>query len=42
MAYKDRNPEKPVPVRIKFYNLLPAGAGGNLFLPVDETVMGSG
>jgi len=30
------------PVRIKFYNLLPAGAGGNLFLPVDTTVMGSG
>jgi FtsP/CotA-like multicopper oxidase with cupredoxin domain len=32
----------PRPVRIKFYNLLPAGAGGNLFLPVDESVMGSG
>ena len=32
----------PVPVRIKFYNLLPTGAGGNLFLPVDETVPGSG
>ncbi len=31
---------EPVPVRIKFYNLLPAGAGGNLFLPVDETVAG--
>ena len=30
------------PVRIKFYNLLPTGAGGDLFLPVDETVMGSG
>ena len=30
------------PVRIKFYNLLPAGAGGNLFLPVDTTVMGAG
>lgn len=30
------------PVRIKFYNLLPTGAGGNLFLPVDSTVMGSG
>jgi len=30
------------PVRIKFYNLLPAGTGGNLFIPVDETVMGSG
>jgi FtsP/CotA-like multicopper oxidase with cupredoxin domain len=32
----------PKPVRIKFYNLLPADAGGDLFLPVDETVMGSG
>lgn len=30
------------PVRIKFYNLLPTGAGGNLFIPVDKTVMGSG
>lgn len=30
------------PVRLKFYNLLPTGAGGNLFLPVDTTVMGSG
>ncbi len=30
------------PVRIKFYNLLPTGAGGDLFIPVDETVMGSG
>ena len=30
------------PVRIKFHNLLPTGAGGNLFLPVDTTVMGSG
>ena len=33
---------EPKPVRIKFYNLLPAGSGGNLFLPVDETVPGSG
>jgi len=33
---------EPKPVRIKFYNLLPAGAGGDLFLPVDETVPGSG
>ena len=32
----------PKPVRIKFYNLLPAGVGGDLFLPVDETVPGSG
>jgi FtsP/CotA-like multicopper oxidase with cupredoxin domain len=30
------------PVRIKFYNLLPTGAGGDLFLPVDETIPGSG
>ena len=29
-------------VRVKFVNLLPSGAGGNLFLPVDKTVMGSG
>jgi FtsP/CotA-like multicopper oxidase with cupredoxin domain len=34
--------EQPVPIRLKFYNLLPTGAGGNLFLPVDTTVMGSG
>ena len=32
----------PKPVRITFYNLLPTGAGGDLFLPVDETVAGSG
>jgi FtsP/CotA-like multicopper oxidase with cupredoxin domain len=32
----------PKPARIKFYNLLPTGAGGNLFIPVDETVPGSG
>jgi len=36
LAKRDR------PVRIKFYNLLPAGAGGNLFIPVDTTVMGAG
>jgi FtsP/CotA-like multicopper oxidase with cupredoxin domain len=30
------------PTRIKFYNLLPTGNGGNLFLPVDETIPGSG
>jgi FtsP/CotA-like multicopper oxidase with cupredoxin domain len=35
-------PGDPVPVRVKFYNLLPAGAAGDLFLPVDETVPGSG
>ncbi len=37
-----QDPGDPVPVRIKFNNLLPTGAGGDLFLPVDETVMGSG
>ena len=36
VATKDR------PVRILFRNLLPTGAGGNLFIPVDSTVMGSG
>lgn len=30
------------PVRILFRNMLPAGEGGNLFIPVDTTVMGSG
>lgn len=33
---------KDVPVRVKFTNKLPTGAGGNLFLPVDTTVMGAG
>jgi len=36
IATKDR------PVRIKFYNLLPTGIDGDLFLPVDTTVMGAG
>jgi FtsP/CotA-like multicopper oxidase with cupredoxin domain len=36
VAQKDR------PVRIKFVNLLPPGAGGDLFIPVDTTVMGAG
>jgi FtsP/CotA-like multicopper oxidase with cupredoxin domain len=36
VATKDR------PVRIKFYNLLPTGSDGNLFIPTDTTVMGSG
>ena len=36
VATKDRA------VRITFYNLLPTGAAGDLFLPVDSTVMGSG
>lgn len=30
------------PVRIKFTNRLPVGAGGNLFIPVDTTFMGAG
>jgi FtsP/CotA-like multicopper oxidase with cupredoxin domain/fibronectin type 3 domain-containing protein len=30
------------PVRIKFVDMLPAGDGGNLFLPVDTTTMGAG
>ena len=30
------------PVRIKFTNSLPVGEGGDLFLPVDTTVMGAG
>ena len=30
------------PVRIVFYNLLPTGSDGDLFLPTDSTVMGSG
>ncbi|MBI5304754.1 MAG: multicopper oxidase domain-containing protein [Chloroflexi bacterium] len=36
VAQRDR------PVRITFRNRLPTGAGGNLFLPVDSTVMGAG
>ncbi len=36
VATKDR------PVRIVFYNLLPAGSDGDLFLPTDSTLMGSG
>jgi len=36
VAQKDR------PVRIKFTNMLPTGAGGDLFLPVDPTIMGAG
>lgn len=35
-ATKDR------PVRVLFRNLLPTGIAGDLFLPVDTTVMGSG
>jgi FtsP/CotA-like multicopper oxidase with cupredoxin domain len=33
---------KDKPVRILFRNLLPTGTGGDLFLPVDTTVMGAG
>ena len=33
---------KNVPTRIKFYNLLPKGATGDLFVPVDTTLMGAG
>jgi FtsP/CotA-like multicopper oxidase with cupredoxin domain len=36
LAQKDR------PVRVLFRNMLPAGQGGNLFIPVDTTYMGSG
>jgi len=36
LATKDR------PVRIVFHNLLPTGAGGDLFLPTDSSIMGSG
>jgi len=34
--------ERDRPVRIKFTNNLPTGDGGNLFIPVDTTVMGAG
>ncbi len=34
--------ERDVPVRIKFINNLSTGTGGNLFIPVDTTVMGAG
>ena len=34
--------QKDKPVRIKFTNSLPTGTGGNLFVPVDTTIMGSG
>ncbi len=36
VATKDR------PVRILFRNLLPTGVAGNLFLPVDTSLMGAG
>ncbi len=34
--------QKNRPVRVKFTNKLPTDAGGKLFIPVDETVMGAG
>ncbi len=33
---------KDKPVRVTFRNKLPTGAGGDLFIPVDTTVMGAG
>ncbi|AGK52394.1 fibronectin type III domain-containing protein [Bacillus sp. 1NLA3E] len=36
VAQKDR------PVRVKFTNKLPTGTGGDLFLPVDTSLMGAG
>jgi len=36
VAQKDR------PVRVLFVNALPTGAAGDLFVPVDQTIMGSG
>ncbi len=34
--------QKDRPVRIVFYNLLPQGMAGDLFIPKDSTIMGSG
>ena len=34
--------QKNVPVRVALHNLLPTGGAGNLFLPTDTTMMGSG
>ncbi len=34
--------QKDQAVRITFYNLLPTGVDGDLFLPTDSTIMGSG
>jgi FtsP/CotA-like multicopper oxidase with cupredoxin domain len=33
---------EPKPVRVTFYNLLPIGSTGDLFIPVDETIPGAG
>lgn len=34
--------QKDKPVRIVFYNLLPKGSAGDLFMPKDASIMGSG
>jgi FtsP/CotA-like multicopper oxidase with cupredoxin domain len=34
--------DKDRAIRVKFTNSLPAGAGGNLFIPVDTSIMGAG
>jgi FtsP/CotA-like multicopper oxidase with cupredoxin domain len=34
--------QKNRPVRVLFVNMLPTGAGGNLFIPTDTTYMGAG
>ncbi len=34
--------QKDAPTRVKFTNFLPTGMGGDLFLPVDTTIMGAG
>jgi len=34
--------QRDLPVRIKFTNKLSTGAGGDLFIPVDTSIMGSG
>ena len=34
--------ERNRPIRIKFTNMLPTGAGGDLFIPVDPTLSGAG
>ena len=36
------NSTKGTAVRVKFTNLLPIGAGGKLFIPVDTTITGAG
>jgi len=33
---------RDIPTRVTFYNLLPTGSAGNLFIPVDTTTMGAG